>query len=137
MLGRTLSWMCALGVAACAAGPQSSGAAAPTLAGTRWVGVVDGPSDPRTLPRLEFVAEGRLTGFTGCNMLNGGWRMEGDELRVGPLMTTKRMCAGPEGEVERRFLAAVGDGARVEHRGERLVFARGGGRFEFRRAAAS
>ena len=70
--------LCALGLAACAtATTPPAGATAPavrpatlvaeSLVGTRWVGVVAGNPDPRTLPRLEFVREGRLTGFTGCH----------------------------------------------------------------------
>jgi heat shock protein HslJ len=134
----------ALVLAACAAtpaphplaAPQPAAAAAPALAGTRWVGVVAGDPDPRTLPRLEFVAAGRVTGYTGCNLLNGAWRVEGAAARLGPLATTKRMCIGPEAEVERRLIAALGGTAVRE--GERLVFTGPGGeRFEFTPAQAS
>ena len=132
----------ALALAACATAPAPPAAAEPapaapaTLAGTRWVGVVAGDPDPRTLPRLEFLGGGRITGYTGCNMLNGAWRMEGGEMRLGPLVTTKRACLGPEGDAEQRFLAAAG--GRVTREGERLVFTGPRGeRFEFRAAQAS
>ncbi|HSJ97889.1 MAG TPA: META domain-containing protein [Myxococcota bacterium] len=132
--------LCALFLAACAATPvappSAAGAPGAGLAGTRWVGVVEPAADPRTLPRLEFVGEGRVTGYTGCNMLSGSWRMEGGEARLGPLATTKRMCLGPEGEVEQRFLRALGEGSRGRREGERLVFTgAGGARFEFARAS--
>jgi heat shock protein HslJ len=135
--------LCTVALWACAAGPPS-GAAAPgafpaTLAGTRWVGVTeDKAADPRTVPRLEFVREGRLSGFTGCNLLSGTWKMEGAEVRIGMLATTKRFCAGPEGETEKRFLAALREGHRGRREGNRLVFTGPGGeRFEFVEAAAT
>jgi heat shock protein HslJ len=139
---RPLASLCALlGVAACVAAPregapQRSPEPPASLVGTRWVGVVDAGADPRTLPRLEFIREGRLTGYTGCNLMSGAWRVEGDEVRLGPIVTTKRLCVGPEAEVERRLLAAIQ--GRVTREGERLVAAvPGGARFEFTRAQVS
>ncbi len=137
---RGLLYLCALGLGACAAVPTEGGAASTdaSLAGSRWIGVVAPDTDPRALPRLEFVREGRLSGFTGCNMFSGVWKMEGDAVRVGALAMTKRLCLGPAGEIEKRFLAAVGEGARGTREGERLVFTgASGGRFEFKEAAAT
>lgn len=142
MMGRLFVSMGALAVTACATQPTVAPtapavvAAPATLVGTRWVGVVAGSPDPRTLPRIEFVTSERVTGFTGCNLMNGGWRMEGAEIRVGPLVTTKRACVGPEGDVERRVIAALG--GRIAREGDRLVFiAPTGERFEFTPAQAS
>ena len=116
--------------------PAAAGATGESLAGTRWIGVVAGNPDPRTLPRLEFVSSERVTGYTGCNMLNGGWHAEGATIRVGPLVTTKRACAGPENDIERRLLATIG--GVVTREGDRLVFTGADGeRFEFMPAAAS
>lgn len=142
---RGLVWTCAVGLGACAAMPSDPGggnappaAATAALAGSRWIGVVAGESDPRILPRLEFVREGRLSGFTGCNMFSGVWKLEGASVRVGTLSMTKRLCLGPAGEVEKRLLAALGEGARGRREGERLVFTgAGGARFEFKEAAAT
>jgi heat shock protein HslJ len=148
IMGRLFTTMGALGLAACASQPATqvahaaataaatAPAAALPLAGTRWIGVVEGTPDPRTLPRLEFINATRITGFTGCNLLSGAWHMEGAEVRVGPIAMTKRACAGAEGEVERRVVAAFG--GRVAREGERLVFiAPTGERFEFTPAQAS
>jgi heat shock protein HslJ len=119
-------------VAAAAASPAGS------LVGTRWTGVVEATPDPRMLPRLEFAGQGRVFGFTGCNMLSGAWRMEGDEIRIGPLVTTKRGCIGPAGDLERRVLAAMGENARVTREGRKLVLiGADGARFEFEEAAAT
>ena len=106
----------------------ASASASPAIAGTRWTATGGGAS----APRLEFVREGRVTGYTGCNMLSGEWRMEGNEIRFASIATTKRMCLGPEGEVEKRVLAAMGDQARARREGAKLVLeSPAGARFEF------
>ena len=131
--------LCSLGLAACAAAPGAPDApAAPpaSLAGTRWIALAAGGADARSLARLEFMREGRLTGYSGCNMLSGTWRMEGEAIRIGPVITTKRMCAGPEGEVERRLLASLG-GRATREGGKLVLHGPGGARFEFTPAQAS
>ena len=135
---RLAAWLLgfsALGLAACAAPPggpgiSSAAAAMPSLAGTRWVGVVEGAADKRHLPRLEFVP-GRVSGFTGCNMMSGTWSVEQGVVRLGPMMATKRFCVGPEMDIEKRLLAALGEKSRVTHESGRLVFTSDAGRFEF------
>lgn len=139
MAARWPALMCALGLAACASPPGTGAASAvPSLAGTRWVGAVEGAADPRMLPRLELSSGGRLTGFTGCNSMSGNWSEEGGEARFGPVTATKRFCIGAAGEVEKRLLAAMAPGARGVREGARLVLiAPDGARFEFSPAAAS
>ena len=106
----------------------------PALTGTRWVGVIDAGLDPGLAPRLEFIA-GHLQGFTGCNLMSGSWRVEGNEVRFGAIAATKRGCMGPGGEIEKRVLAALGEKSRVRREGARLVIeAPGGARFEFSEA---
>ncbi len=148
-IARALMGMCALGLGACAAAPNEPTSASPpsapaaasvapaSLVGTRWIGSAEKSADPRTLPRLEFVTEGRVSGFTGCNLLSGTWRMEGGEVKLGTLVTTKRMCLGPEGETEKRMLAALGENGRVTREGSKLVLTgAGGARFELVEASA-
>ncbi len=122
---RTLLWLCAVGMSACAAppgGPAQVAAPAPSLAGTRWLGVIDASVDS----------------FTGCNLLNGGWKSEGGQVRIGPLAMTKRACLGPAGDVERRVLASLNDQARVNREGAKLVMVGPSGeRFEFTEAAST
>lgn len=100
------------------------------MEGTRWA-APEGDESKR--PRLEFLAGGRVSGYTGCNMLNGTWRMEGDTVRFGALATTKRMCVGPEGDIEKRVLAALGSETVGRREGDRLVLsAPGGASFEMK-----
>jgi heat shock protein HslJ len=118
--------MVALSLAACAAAPP------PSLAGTRWMGVIDPSLDKRFAPWLEFVSEGRVSGYTGCNLLQGAWKLDGDVVRVGPLVTTKRACAGPEQAIERRVVAALNEQSRITREAGRLVITTSSGeRLEF------
>jgi heat shock protein HslJ len=135
---------CAFALTACAEAPPeapalaASPAAARGLVGTRWIGIAAEDADPHTRPRLEFVSAGRLSGYTGCNVFSGLWKMEGDEVRVAGLAMTKRMCVGAPGEVEKRFLAALATGARGRREDGHLVFTGPKGeRFEFEPAAAA
>ena len=108
---------------------------AASLVGTRWRGLIDPATDDRYAPWLEFVSEGRVSGYTGCNLLHGAWKSEGGAVHVGPLVTTKRACAGPEGDIERRVIAALNERSRVSREGNKLVFTTADGeRLEFAEA---
>lgn len=130
---RFLLAVCATQLVACAvptAAPAAS-AGAP-LAGTRWIGVTDPSLDKSAVPWIEFAGAGRITGYTGCNMLNGSWSEQGGAARLAGVVTTKRACLGPGDAVEKRVLAAMSAESRVTREGERLVFtAPSGARFEF------
>lgn len=85
------------------------GHATDDLAGTRWR-VSDAPEAPvldhldeRAAPTLSF-ADGRVTGFSGCNLLSGSYARDGDRLSLGPLITTMKACPHPADVVERTFL---------------------------------
>lgn len=131
-LARALALAGAFACAACAAPPSTRGADG-SLEGTAWVGAAK--SDPAATPRLEFALAGRLAGFTGCNMMSGSYRIEGDRLDV-LAATTKRACLGPGGEVEQRLLAVLADRPRWRVEGGRLVLTgEKGGSFELTAAA--
>ena len=124
-------------LAACAAGaPQApvsarhAVATIPSLEGTRWI-AADPGGDVRIAARLEFTAEGRVNGFTGCNRLSGSYRLEGDRLEV-LAATTKRGCLGPAGDMEAKLLAVLADRPRVRLDARELVLTGASGqRFAF------
>ena len=121
---------------AAAAPAQAAAQPLPPLKGTRWRGIINPAFDQSHVPWLEFVTEDRVSGYTGCNMLSGGWRTEAGNVEVDRLVTTKRACAGPESEVERQFLAAFEGKSRVSREGAKLVLTNpaNGRRFEFYKA---
>jgi heat shock protein HslJ len=135
------SLVMAVMLGACASAPvvpAATAAAPPPLAGTRWVGPSEGNGDGHGTPRLEFAAGGELHGYTGCNMLSGRWSEDAGEIRFSKLIVTKRFCPGPEGEVERRLLAALSSESRATRQAGRLVVTSPqGATFEFAAAAAA
>ena len=102
-----------LALAACAA-PTVTAPGAPSLAGRTFVAKVEGEIEAAERPRLEFLADGRLAGYTGCNAFSGRWSVAGGVVQTGALAMTKRACIGAGGEREGRFLAAVNPKARIE-----------------------
>lgn len=129
--GGTLRFRAADAMAPSVGAPPAAAAGAGTgvvLANTRWRGDVPGVDEGAT-PWLEFV-DGRFSGYTGCNMVSGTWQVENGQVRIGQVATTKRACAGPGGEVERRLLSAFS--GRLHKEGNRLIAAGSGGeRFDF------
>ena len=47
-------------------------------------------------------------GFAGCNTLRATYKVQGDQIRIGPVAATRRSCSG-EGvmQQEREFIAAL------------------------------
>jgi len=59
-------------------------------------------------PFLRFsVDSSRVTGNTGCNLLTGPFTHDGESLRFGALITTKRACAEAERNKQESDFAAV------------------------------
>ena len=90
------------------------------LTGTRWVGEGSIPGD-RNAPAIEFVTDDKIAGYTGCNLMSGTWRMDGGEIRIGRIVVTKRMCAGPGEEVEKRLLGVLVESTRLKRNGDKIV----------------
>lgn len=59
-------------------------------------------------PRLEIsLTEGRVTGTTGCNRLNGTVKADTRQIQFGPMVMTKMACGGEAGTFENTFLNAL------------------------------
>jgi heat shock protein HslJ len=56
-----------------------------------------------------FDEDGGLSGSAGCNRYRTGYRVENGSMRIEPPVSTRRMCAEPEGvmEQERRYLEVL------------------------------
>ena len=57
--------------------------------------------------RIDFGADGRLTGHTSCNTMSASYTLEGGALKVGPVATTRMGCAQLQLEQEDRILTAL------------------------------
>ena len=112
-------------------GTSTPATSSESVVGRHWIGHAPGV-DPKMQPRLEFMREGRITGYTGCNMLSGTWRTDGNEVHLGNVIATKRMCVGPEGDAESHVLPVLSPNTRVTVEGSKLVLeGTNGQRFEF------
>jgi heat shock protein HslJ len=79
------------------------------LAGTAWkvTGLVSGsaatslPAGAEGKAHLTFGKDGTVEGNLGCNSFHGKATVSGSTLTFGPLASTRKMCPGPEMELER------------------------------------
>jgi heat shock protein HslJ len=99
------------------------------LAGTNWevtaynngqqavVGVLEG-----TTLAVNFSEDGNLSGNAGCNQYNGAYEVNGDQITIGPLASTMKICGDPEGvmDQEAQFLAALESAASYQIEGDVL-----------------
>ncbi|NVK57515.1 MAG: META domain-containing protein [Alteromonadaceae bacterium] len=56
---------------------------------------------------MDFTADDRVAGTTGCNQYTAGLEVDGDKLSVTQIVTTRRACAPALNNQEQRFLAAL------------------------------
>ena len=63
-----------------------------------------------------------MTGSAGCNDYFAAYKTEGDNISIGPIGSTRKICAEPEGimEQEQQYLAALETAATYSLRGDTL-----------------
>ena len=85
-------------------------------------GAADGGAVAGPAPTIAFGADGRASGWTGCNRWSGAWTLTGEALSLERISSTRRACRGATGAREARFLRVLegvrtfdvrGDGALV------------------------
>ena len=92
--------------------------AGPDLVGTTWVatainngrgGVISSLALEAAHATATFAADGRVSGFGGCNGFGGSYTLDGDSMQIGPLAATRKACVEPEGvgELESWYFAAL------------------------------
>lgn len=71
---------------------------------------------------VTFDDDGGVSGSAGCNSFSGSYDVSGNDIAIGPLSSTRKACASPDGvmEQEQRFLAALEGASTVAFVGERL-----------------
>ncbi len=65
------------------------------------------PIIDRTRARIDFGADGRMSGHTSCNTMTGAYTLDGASIRIGPIATTKMACPQLQREQEDRILTAL------------------------------
>jgi len=106
------------------------------LAGTTWSMVaIDGDAVSGDTYALRFTAD-RIGGRAGCNSFGGTYRVEGDRLIPGPLISTRMACLdGDRMTHERNAMRVLGGPVRIGHPdGDTMVLSGNGGEIRLRRA---
>lgn len=66
------------------------------------------------LVTLDFGEDGRIAGNGPCNTYSATFRLTGEGLSMGPVISTKKACEAPLMKQEQRFLDLVGRAVRFE-----------------------
>ena len=74
------------------AGAADSKDTAMSLAGSEWGTGIEGQY-------IQFMSGGKAAGNGGCNQFGGPYTQEGDNLKIGTLMSTEMACANLSEEI--------------------------------------
>ena len=118
-------------VAACGGGSATPGPTAQTLGGRTFLSTkVDGPAlVPGTVIRISFQ-NGNVSVNAGCNSFGGPYRVDGNNLVVGQIVTTEIGCA-PDLMAQDQWIAGLLGGATIGLEGNTLTLALSGIRVTF------
>lgn len=61
---------------------------------------VQTPAAPDVDTSIEFGSDGQMNGNVGCNGFGGEFKVDGDTIKLGPVMSTMMFCEGPVGDQE-------------------------------------
>lgn len=104
------------------------------LVGPKWTvtSLIDGQTASSVpsgvIAVLTFSEDGKVSGSTGCNILTGDAKVNGDKLLFGDLITSKRMCVEPAGPVEGQVLGVLQGEVSWRIEANKLVLTHPGGR---------
>ena len=86
-----------------------------TLEDTQWqaAGINNGRGGVASSATTELATarfqDGKVSGHAGCNSFNASYEITGDQITIGPAMTTRMHCAEPDGimDQEQEYLQAL------------------------------
>jgi heat shock protein HslJ len=96
-----------------------------TLPGSAWqVTTFAGQTPLAAHPiTFEFDAEGNIAGDASCNRFGGACTIEGNNLKIGPLRSTRRACEPEVMQQEHKFLSLLGAVTTWSMDGDELILA--------------
>lgn len=91
---------------------EATGSSSASLMSTKWMlqslnGKALELAGGSQRPWLQMADGEKMSGFGGCNQLNGSYKLDGQRLGFGPIMSTKMYCEQTSG-MEKNFLTALG-----------------------------
>jgi heat shock protein HslJ len=69
------------------------------------------PAAPEVDTSIEFARDGTLTGNVGCNGFGGDYKVDGEHIVFGQMISTLMFCEGPVGEQETITLGVFAESA--------------------------
>jgi heat shock protein HslJ len=77
----------------------------PSLIGTIWAAAtIDGQMVTDDSGIVVGISEGRIGGFAGCNTYSGPYSVEGNQVSIGPLASTRKACENELMDQEQTYL---------------------------------
>ena len=111
-------------VAPLSSAPAAPAASAPAASVQGLWQVLQARTEPvldARLARLDFGADGRLTGHTSCNLLQARYTLSGDRLQVSAVALSRQACRPLLLEQEDRILTALELASTARVRGDGLL----------------
>lgn len=132
MMARVALVALALALAACNTDPKREPPPKP-FTGTKWLLILEVPVQGDAVPFLQF-GDGHVSGFTGCNILNGRYRQ--DAVGAGAIVftqvaTSKRGCEPRAMSIETRILDVLGSSTGVQVLGDTMRIDGSAGKLDF------
>ena len=79
------------------------------------------PAAPDVDTSIEFGSAGKLNGNVGCNSFGGDYKVSGDTISFGPIMSTMMACLNQSGDQEMGTLSVLKDSAKFVLDGNKLT----------------
>ena len=117
----------------------NTAAPATGLPGTQWDlrYLVDGARQSKssllanTQITLIFGADGQLSGNSGCNQYNGSYQVNGNQITVGPLVSTMMACPQETMQQESTYLIALQSATSFDQSAQQLIITHPAGQLEY------
>jgi len=112
----------------CASPSQQGASPSSVLEGTWVLTKVSGKPLPATVTRPPYLtfANGKASGFAGCNRFGGGFQATPASLKFDNLISTQMACAGAAMQIEDEFLQALQSTTTSRRSGDILELLSGG-----------
>lgn len=97
------------GLTACAGAPDRQETSPPLpLTGTEWTAqTIAGEAVTGRAPSISFAAENRSFGYAGCNQFFAQYHIQGPELRISHIGSTRKACEPERNALEQSYLRGL------------------------------
>ena len=103
--------------------PGSASSSSLNLVGSQWrlIDLAGTPALDKVPATLLFPETGKVAGRASCNRFTGAVEISGNDVKFGPLVSTRMACPEPTMTQETKYLAALQDAERYEWKSPNLL----------------